>query len=560
MHAQTNEVTDDHHSIELNFLRITAKPEDLATISAMMEKMGWMRSENPILVNRRIPPSTQTIPTQIQVGASASTEPHLPVQGAAHPDTPVTPTTPTPSELPVVASRAEAITLEPAALPTSSTGALEDTPTDVPALAVAPNPPPSPPVPAKPFCVLAKRHVENMRRAPGKKKKNSAKDAYRALTLFLHVMGDRSVETITPEDITHFADILAWWPKGGVNKPCFADKTPEQIAKYVKRNKLPRLMLSTQAKHLFYVDAFFNWLIRASVLTENPLRYVDMGRYQEDRVKKSPFTKQDIKTMFELGRISKLTKPLEYWGPLLALFTALRCNEIAQLLVDNIQAVEMCDEDDVLQTVHCIEVSDAEEGQSVKSASSRRLVPIHSKLIEAGFLEYVEDIRKYGSKELFPGISWSGTGPGHTLSAWFNGEYMRKECGITKKRVTLHCFRHTVNTMADRSRVPPGVMVSINGHADGQSVAEKHYISRADVLECQHYLEKLPFPELELPTYTSERFKPHLDQLKAKKESLERRIKEGVPLPKKRGPKPVEDLFAQGPWKDALGKTEAGVV
>lgn len=559
MHAQTNEVTDDHHSIELNFLRITAKPEDLATISAMMEKMGWMQSENPILVNRRIPPSTQTIPTQAHVGASALAELHLPAQGAGHP---ATPATPIPSEPPVVTSNAQASILEPATSPAQvSTGVLGDPPSPAPVQFVASSPAsPPPPVLAKPFCVLAKRHVENMRRSPEEKEKNSAKDAFRALTIFLYVMGDRSVETITPEDITHFADVLAWWPKGGVNKPCFADKTPEQIVSYVKRNKLPRLMLSTQGKHLFYVDAFFNWLIRAKEIPENPMRYLDMGRYQKDRVKKPSFSKQDIKALFELGRISKLVKPLEYWGPLLALFTVMRCNEIAQLMVDNIQAVEMCDEEGVLRTIYCIEVSDAEEGQSVKSASSRRLVPIHSKLIEAGFLEYVEDIRKYGSKELFPGVSWSGTGPGHTLSAWFNGEYMRKECGITKKRVTLHCFRHTVNTMADRSRVPQGVMVSINGHADGQSVAEKHYISRADVLECQHYLEKLPFPELELPAYTSERFKPHLDQLKAKKESLERRIKEGKPLPMKRGPKPVEEPFAKGPWKDALKKTEARVV
>jgi len=566
MHEQPYEVTSDaHHSIELNFLRITAKPEDLATITTMMEKMGWMQSANPILVKRNAsshpaPLETATAPQVTLPQADASTEVEAPVEPSDARSVMAEPLL-TQTERPTSTLEASPA-LEPVT-PLVSTNVSEDVSTGAPAPSTAiPAPPttpipPAPSVPAKPYCVLAKRHVENMRRTPGKKKKNSSKDAFRALTIFLHVMGDRSVETITPEDITHFADILAWWPKGGVNKPCFAGKTVEQIAKYVKKNKLPNLMLSTQGKHLFYIDAFFNWLIRAKEIPENPLRYLDMGRYKEDKAKKPPFTKQDIQALFELGRISKLTKPLEYWGPLLALFTAMRCNEIAQLLVENIQTVEMYDQDDVLRTVHCIEVTDAGEGQSVKSASSRRLVPIHSKLIEAGFLEYVEDIRKYGSKVLFPGVSWAGTGPGHTLSAWFNGEYMRKICGITKKRVTLHCFRHTLNTLADRSRVPQGVMVTINGHADGLSVAEKHYISRADVLECQHYLEKLPFPELNLPVYVSGRFKPELDRLKACEESLARRIKEGKPLPKKRGRKTVEDPFTEGPWKDSLEKAEA---
>lgn len=505
-------------TIELNFLRITASPEDFATVTAMMEKMGWMNAAHPIQVIASPPPAQPVL-------------------------------TPHPGEAPSITRAAESEPAPEQVGPEPIPDGTEASTTTIPAEV--------PPPLAKPFSVLAKRHIENMSRNP-KTRKGSTKDAIRALTVFLQVMGDRSVEAIGPDDISYFANILAWWPKGGIKKPIFAKKSPAEIARYVKQNKLEKLKLTTQSKHLLYIDAFFNWLIRSKDISQNPLRYLDMGRYQEERIKKPPMSKPDILKIFDFERISLLRKPLEYWGPLLALHQVMRCTEIAQLMVDNIIEVEMVDEDGAIQVIPCIDIADSEEGQSVKSRSSRRILPIHSKLISAGFLEYVQDIRKYGSKELFPGVSWTESGPGHAFSAWFNDEYMRKMCGITTPRVTLHCFRHTVNTMADRSRVPQGVMVTINGHADGLSVAEKYYIARADILECQHYLEKLPFPDIKLPPYTSERFKPFLTELKAKKESLDRRIKEGKPLPAKRGPKPVEDPFSTDVWKGALEKAGVG--
>jgi integrase len=327
--------------------------------------------------------------------------------------------------------------------------------------------------------------------------------------------------------------------------------TPSQIAKHVKANKsIKRWALSTQRKQVLYVKAFFHYLVHdCKEISEDPTRYLNMHRYVDDKpTQKNNFKKTDIHTLFERSRMSQLDNPLHYFGSLLACYTAMRCNEIAQLLVHNIQMVEMLDEDGNTRTLHCIEVTDSSEGQSVKSAYSRRMVPIHSKLIKAGFLEYVEAIRNLGCKELFPGTSWAGTGPGHVLSKWFNGEFLRKQCGITAERTTLRSFRGNLNTLADRNRVPEGVMVSINGHSNGTDVRRKHYVSRADALECQNYLEKLPFPELDLPPYNFGQFKDYVTRAITRKESLERRIQEGVPLPPKRGRKAKEDWYDDPVW------------
>lgn len=405
------------------------------------------------------------------------------------------------------------------------------------------------------FSVLAKAYVDNMlRRSAGQGQRDSAMDAHRSFTLFLRIIGDKPVGVICPDDISRFADMLNAWPKGGVNKACYADMDAKEIIRYAKKNKINTLGLATQRKHILYLDALFNWALGCKHTMDGPMRLLDMSRYSEkiSRKKKS-FSKSNIQTIFDASRMAGIKDPLMYWGPLISLYTGMRCQEIAQLYIDNVQRVEMLDDDGNPTSMLCFEVSPDEEGQSIKSVYSRRVLPVHSKLIDMGFERYIDDIREYGSPHLFPSLDWSGYKRKRDLSRWFNGDHLRKSCGITSDRVSLHCFRHTLNTIADRWNVPKGVVVSINGHSDGNDVHEKHYRQRADALECQAYLEKLPFPELNLPEYNTGRFAPYLDSLQARKESLDRRIAEGVPLPKKRGRrrKEVEELYEEGPWKDS---------
>src|SRR6202007_280907 len=87
-------------------------------------------------------------------------------------------------------------------------------------------------------------------------------------------------------------------------------------------------------------------------------------------------------------------KPHQKWGVLIAFYTGARLNEIAQLQTDDI----------VQQNgIWCFSFSDSGETQRLKNKSSRRVIPIHSKLIELGFLNYV---KKIGKGRLFPELSF----------------------------------------------------------------------------------------------------------------------------------------------------------
>jgi integrase len=69
-----------------------------------------------------------------------------------------------------------------------------------------------------------------------------------------------------------------------------------------------------------------------------------------------------------------------YWIPLLSLFTGARCAELCQLETKNIQ---------VIDGIPVIVITNSGEGQRLKTWDSERIIPIHSRILELGFMDYV---------------------------------------------------------------------------------------------------------------------------------------------------------------------------
>jgi len=85
-----------------------------------------------------------------------------------------------------------------------------------------------------------------------------------------------------------------------------------------------------------------------------------------------------------------------YWAPLLAYYSACRIEEICQLHTDNIKQEN---------GTWVLDIN-GNDGRKLKTLSSKRLIPIHSHLIELGFLEFVgKPKRKLVFRELIKAIS-----------------------------------------------------------------------------------------------------------------------------------------------------------
>lgn len=161
-----------------------------------------------------------------------------------------------------------------------------------------------------------------------------------------------------------------------------------------------------------------------------------------------------------------------YWIPLLGLYTGARIGELAQLRIQDITRVD---------GTPVIQITDADEGQRLKTSASRRCIPIHPELIRLGLLTYVEDLQahpyslanKAPQGSLWPLLNASAAQQGNLISSWFSR--YRKSIGLTGTYPDFHCLRHTVRTKMAHAKVSEHVMDAITGHETGGSTGRKVY-------------------------------------------------------------------------------------
>ncbi|MGF1699615.1 hypothetical protein L4D09_04770 [Photobacterium makurazakiensis] len=111
-------------------------------------------------------------------------------------------------------------------------------------------------------------------------------------------------------------------------------------------------------------------------------------------------------------------------------FTGARLNELCQLYKADLFQIE---------NTWVIQINDKFEGQRLKNAFSRRLIPIHPKLIELGFLCFVQSIKH---ERIFPELKNQRDGFGRFKSKF----------GFSKGH-DFHSLRNTVATQFKQSDV-----------------------------------------------------------------------------------------------------------
>jgi integrase len=89
-------------------------------------------------------------------------------------------------------------------------------------------------------------------------------------------------------------------------------------------------------------------------------------------------------------------------------------------------------------------VVESTEERRLKTASSRRVVPVHSALVKAGLLDYVTRQRAAGAERLFPTLRRDIFAALTGAYAKWLGRWSRKI--VPDRRKTAHSWRHVVAT------------------------------------------------------------------------------------------------------------------
>lgn len=336
------------------------------------------------------------------------------------------------------------------------------------------------------------------------------------IALLIEFEGDLRVGSVDAERLRHFRDVhLARMPAHENRiRSKLGTKTMTESIQAVSDTDWPRMSADERDARMKWIARMFRWAYEQKWIPDDPctglrkesvLTKAERTRVQVERSSREEFTDAELCKIFGAqwfltGRGEKTKagtyrtfQPFHYWLPLLGLCTGARINELAQLHLNDVSQ-----SDDVWY----IDINRKTPDKSLKNDWSARKVPLHSRLIELGFVEWCHELRAVGFQRVFPELSWNSTNryakdPIRVMSQYLESLDMPRDG--TK---VFHSFRHGINNaLQKRTSMPDWMRKRFMGHEPGSGVNERHYLSDATPIEMSPYLEALQMPLSEVKAF-----------------------------------------------------------
>jgi integrase len=268
----------------------------------------------------------------------------------------------------------------------------------------------------------------------------------------------------------------------------------------------------TQQAYLAALKDLLELAMRKGLIAQNPAR--NLKPLKRDNVaagdKRAPFSLAQIKAFFDSdfyrGCAASHGAPYEaagndwrFWLPLLCLFLGMRPNEVCQLckgdVVTTTSGIPF-----INVTASDLDADDkSQSSKTLKTASSRRKIPIHPELISLGFLKFVASREgsnaplfslkpdKYGNLARYP-------------LKRFNETFLPEAIELGSRQ-SFYSFRHSFRDALRRSNAPPEILRAFGGWSDGTPVSDA-YGDKYDPDHTYQHMQKVTYPGLDLsPLY-----------------------------------------------------------
>lgn len=342
---------------------------------------------------------------------------------------------------------------------------------------VTPEPPSSKAVEETALAGHTLREMAERKLAMKQKSRATAEATETALRLFESVYGDRVMSGITRREVAEWIFLLQQKPKLP-EKAHRAMGLRELVAIYQDRQDVPRLTGKSVNVHVSHLNSIWTWARQRGFIDrslDNP--------FSEQRVEETApeadegFTAKQLQAIFDLPVFTAGERPkggrgeAAFWLPLLLLTYGTRPEEMCQLLVSDI--VPAAGED-----MWCLKITD-EGVHPVKGARHikadgnplvRRTLPVAKRLVELGFIDYVNQLRETGQEALFPLLTTKGQRNYlHASFATWWGKYLRDHQAIPETgNKPLRGFRDAWTTAATLSGLTEEEREWIQGHYYGK--------------------------------------------------------------------------------------------
>lgn len=320
---------------------------------------------------------------------------------------------------------------------------------------------------------------------------------------FVEMFGkSRPVAQIDRVAMRDFKNLLRDFPAHARRRKEFVGLSFPEIVEKNRVLGLPTIKDKTVNSTLAHLGAFGTWLQANAYLEDGDLTSGLLLAVDKREGARESYTDSEIVQIFGLPLFrgtrsaASLSHPgrfqirdSRFWLPLLCLFTGARLGEMVQLEVGDVLG------DGGIPTLQLR--TEGETRKVLKTKFSQRPVPIHSQLINLGFLDHVGAARAARATRVFPELLLSAKGgrDSHAAGKTFR-RYLERN-GMTGSG--FHRLRHTVIDALRRAGYLDEQITAIVGHqSSGTTTTRYGSLASVTIEQRRDMIESIQYPGLEL--------------------------------------------------------------
>jgi integrase len=309
--------------------------------------------------------------------------------------------------------------------------------------------------------------------------------------LLITIIGDLSVSDFGFFHAVKFKETIVRLPANLNKSPLYRDRKVHEI---LDMTGVKPMSITTVNKYLTRLSSLLDWACKHGYVPKNFAE----GMAIPQRGKKA----SEDRDMFEVRHLDAIFNAIaerrvtisgnlssfHYWAPLLGYLTAGRVNEIASLRLSDFKRVD---------GIPFISIQQQNDGESTKTKAGRRELPLHTKLIQLGLLQHIQQLKEAGETRLFPELSLlKHKGYGAKITSWFSGHdskedsFLWRDAGIKEGKLTFHSFRHTMATSLERAGVPETLQKRILGHSLKNNLTADRYSKGVEMVQMLDVITK----------------------------------------------------------------------
>lgn len=305
-------------------------------------------------------------------------------------------------------------------------------------------------VPQKQFAELIEDFVKE-KTTSGHWNKSASNGRKEQLLRGLEHFGDCDISTITRNDARDFMDILAKLPPNLKKNRSFANMSLAQAAAKNVRG----VTISAKSVNMAMTDlaSFFKWCVRNGYLVRSVFEGLSVKETSQAITQRLPYTHPELQQLFQDHYFQKHEcEASEFFLPLLGLYQGARLNELCQLHTSDIYQID---------GIWVIDINENDHEKSLKTADSKRILPLHPELIRLNFVKYVHSLK---TGRVFPNLLYN--------NGKFSGAYSKRFATV-RRRVKIvgrdyYSFRHLVSSELEKLKIEEHLVAVILGHKHPQ--------------------------------------------------------------------------------------------